>query len=63
MLLIDDREDMVVKAVSWALRALAQRDPKAVKAFLAKHGDLLAARVKREVATKLNTGRKTLKKK
>ena len=49
---------MVVKAVSWALRSLAQRDPKSVKAFLAKHDEALAPRVKREVGTKLRTGKK-----
>ena len=57
-LLIDDREDMVVKALSWALRVLAARDPKAVRKFLATHTDRLAARVKRETTTKLATGRK-----
>jgi hypothetical protein len=57
-MLIDDREDMVVKALSWALRVLADRDPKAVRAFLNRHGDRLAARVKRETNTKLVTGRK-----
>jgi 3-methyladenine DNA glycosylase AlkD len=61
-LLLQDREDMVVKAVSWALRALAQRDPKSVKAFLAKHDEALAPRVKREVETKLRTGKKTVPK-
>jgi 3-methyladenine DNA glycosylase AlkD len=61
-LLLDDRDDMVVKAMSWALRSLSQRDPKAVKAFMAKHADALAPRVMREVGTKLTTGRKTAKK-
>lgn len=58
-LLLQDREDMVVKAVSWALRSLAQRDPRSVKAFLAKHDGALAPRVKREVGTRLRTGKKT----
>lgn len=57
-LLIDDREDMVVKALSWALRVLASRDPQAVRAFLDAHVDRLAARVKRETNAKLVTGRK-----
>ena len=61
-LLLDDRDDMVVKALSWALRALARQDPKAVKQFVAKHAESLAPRVKREVNTKLTTGRKTAKK-
>ena len=57
-MLIDDREDMVVKALSWALRVLASRDPNAVRDFLDRHVDRLAARVKRETNTKLVTGRK-----
>lgn len=53
-----DRDDMVVKAVSWALRYLSQKDRPAVTAFMAEHGDRFAARVRREVANKLATGRK-----
>jgi len=57
-LLVDDREDMVVKAMSWALRALSKREPKRVEVFLGKYGDRLAARVVREVRNKMTTGRK-----
>jgi 3-methyladenine DNA glycosylase AlkD len=57
-LLVADHEDMVVKAMSWALRCLVQHDPDAVRAFLAKHEAILAARVKREVRNKLETGLK-----
>ena len=57
--LASDRDEMVVKALSWALRALAVRDPDAVRAFLHAHGDELAARVRREVTSKLETGLKT----
>jgi 3-methyladenine DNA glycosylase AlkD len=53
-----DPEDMVVKALSWALRSLVAHDPEAVRGFLAQHDDVLAARVKREVGSKLETGRK-----
>jgi 3-methyladenine DNA glycosylase AlkD len=60
-LLVEDRDDMVVKALSWALRALAVRDPKAVRAFLAEHHDAVAARVRREVQNKLLTGLKNPK--
>lgn len=56
--LIADRDDMVVKAQSWALRELAKRDPTAVKRFLKDEGDALAARVRREVGNKLATGLK-----
>jgi hypothetical protein len=57
-LLVDDRDDMVVKALSWALRALAAREPAAVHAYLAKRESQLAARVLREVRNKLRTGLK-----
>ena len=56
--LASDRDDMVVKALSWALRALVVWDPDAVRAFLHAHGDELAARVRREVNNKLETGLK-----
>ena len=55
---VDDRDDMVVKALSWALRSLVAWDPAVVAAFLAEHESTLAGRVKREVSTKLRTGRK-----
>ncbi len=57
--LVADRDDMVVKALSWALRDLSKRDRGAVERFLAKHEEGLAARVKREVRCKLETGRKS----
>jgi 3-methyladenine DNA glycosylase AlkD len=57
-LLVADHEDMVVKAMSWALRALVVHDPDGVSAFLEEHNDVLAARVKREVKNKLTTGLK-----
>jgi 3-methyladenine DNA glycosylase AlkD len=60
--LAGDREDMVVKALSWALRALAPWDPAAVEAFLVEHEAALAARVKREVRNKLATGLKNPRK-
>ncbi|KOH43222.1 DNA alkylation repair protein [Sunxiuqinia dokdonensis] len=55
---VDDRDDMVVKALSWALRELSKSDSHAVAKFIKKHGDRLHARVRREVTTKLETGRK-----
>jgi 3-methyladenine DNA glycosylase AlkD len=55
---VDDRDDMVVKALSWALRALAPWDPAAVSDFLEANDTRLAARIRREVRTKLATGRK-----
>ena len=56
--LVADREDLVVKALSWALRALAERDPQAVRRFVDNHRAALAPRVLREVGNKLRTGRK-----
>ncbi|HLZ75881.1 DNA alkylation repair protein [Phenylobacterium sp.] len=60
--LAPDREDMVVKALSWALRALSQRDRPAVERFMAEMDAVLAPRVKREVRHKLQTGLKTPRK-
>ena len=57
-LLAADPDDMVVKALSWALRMLATFDPAAVGAFLAEYDLVLAGRVKREVRHKLATGLK-----
>jgi hypothetical protein len=57
-LLLDDRDDMVVKGMSWALRALAERDPKGVRRFIREHEGVLAPRVLREVRNKLTTGLK-----
>jgi 3-methyladenine DNA glycosylase AlkD len=61
--LIDDRDDMVVKALSWALRELAKRDAAAVEGFLSSNGSTLAPRVIREVRSKLRTGLKNPRKK
>ncbi len=57
-LLVADRDDMVVKAMSWALRSLAERDPEAVRTFLVEQGDAIAARARRETLHKLDTGLK-----
>jgi 3-methyladenine DNA glycosylase AlkD len=57
-MLAGDHDNMVVKALSWALRELVQHDPDAVQQFLDGYDDLLAARVKREVRNKLKTGLK-----
>jgi 3-methyladenine DNA glycosylase AlkD len=57
-LLVHDHDDIVLKALSWALRSLVAHDPGAVAGFLEQHQDALAARVKREVTNKLKTGLK-----
>lgn len=46
---------MVAKAMSWALRELLERDPNAVRGFMARQA--LAPRVVREVTHKLETGK------
>jgi 3-methyladenine DNA glycosylase AlkD len=60
--LVHDRDDMVVKALSWALRELAKRDAAAVRAFLASHQTVVAPRIVREVNNKLQTGLKNPRK-
>ncbi len=57
-MLASDHDEMVAKALSWALRELVVHDPAAVEQFLADHGTQLAALVKREVRNKLKTGLK-----
>jgi 3-methyladenine DNA glycosylase AlkD len=61
-LLTGDRDDMVVKALSWALREAAKRDPEAVQRFLTKYESALAPRVLREVRNKLHIGLKNPRK-
>jgi 3-methyladenine DNA glycosylase AlkD len=57
-----DHEDMVVKALSWALRELVYFDRQAVEGFLREYDVVLAGRVKREVGSKLRTGLKNKRK-
>lgn len=56
----DDYHDMVVKAVSWALRELAKREPGIVKEFLFKHEPVLHKRILREVRNKIFYGKKNV---
>jgi 3-methyladenine DNA glycosylase AlkD len=55
---VDDHEDMIVKALSWALRELAKIESKPVAEFLETYSDRLHRKVIREVKAKLETGRK-----
>ena len=57
-MLAADPDDMVVKGMSWALRELVPRDRESVAGFLEEHDGVIAARVKREVRNKLDTGLK-----
>ena len=59
-LLAAEKEDMVVKALSWALRELAKRKTLPVVHFLTEHKNELHSRVKREVTRKIETGKKNL---
>jgi len=58
-----DRDDMVAKGLSWALRDLSKRDRGSVEKFLKTHESVLPARVKREVRNKLTTGLKNPRRK
>ena len=58
---IDERADLHVKALSWALRELAIRDPDAVIEFIIDREDRLAPRILREVRNKLQTGHRQAK--
>jgi len=57
-LAVSDRDDMVVKALSWALRELVKKHAREARRFLARHKGRLAARVTREVRNKIGTGLK-----
>jgi len=57
-ILINDYDDMIVKAMSWALRELSKSDSQAVIEFMEKNQDKLHSKVRREVGTKLRTGKK-----
>ncbi len=57
-----ETDPMLAKAISWAIRSLVPHDPAGVQAFLVKHEKSLPAIVRREVSTKLTTGKKTAKK-
>jgi len=55
---VDDRHDMIQKALSWALRELSRRDRDAVLTFMEQYEKRLANRVVREVNHKLEFGTK-----
>lgn len=61
-LLVADRDDMVVKAMSWAVREVARQDAAAATRFVNAHRDSLTPRVLREVRNKLQTGLKNPRK-
>lgn len=57
--LIDERDPMITKAVSWSLRQMTKHQAALVEDYLAKRGDRIAALPRREVRNKLRTGRKS----
>jgi 3-methyladenine DNA glycosylase AlkD len=58
-LLMADRDDMIVKALSWALRELARSHHDAARSFLDQNRQTLNRRILREVECKLTTGLKS----
>jgi 3-methyladenine DNA glycosylase AlkD len=57
-LVAHDSDEMVAKALSWALRELAKREVAPVIEFIDQHESVLPKRVVREVRRKIETGRK-----
>ena len=55
---VDERHDMIQKALSWALRELSKRDKQSVINFMNSYESRLAKRVVREVSHKLDFGTK-----
>ena len=54
-----ERDPMITKAVSWALRELSKTHPGSVAAYVDRERETLAAHVVREVQNKLRTGLKS----
>ena len=57
-MVVEDHEDMINKALSWALRELSKVDPDPVYEFVERYKDKLHKRVLREVLHKLEKGTK-----
>ena len=55
---VDERQPMIWKALSWALRELAKRDPEAVWDFLEKYETRMSKQAVREITHKLDFGTK-----
>lgn len=56
---VNDRDDMIVKALSWALRELSKSNRPAVIGFMFRYNDRLANHIRKEVTNKLETGKKS----
>ena len=57
-LVVDDHEEMIIKALSWALRELAKVDKEPVIEFVNNYENHLHKKVLREVKNKLEIGTK-----
>ena len=57
--LIDERDPMITKAISWSLRQMTKHQAADVEAYLETRGERIAALPRREVRNKLRTGRKS----
>jgi 3-methyladenine DNA glycosylase AlkD len=57
-LVVDDHEEMIIKALSWALRELAKIDKEPVIKFVNEFENRLHKKVLREVKNKVETGLK-----
>ncbi len=57
-LVVDDHQEMIIKALSWALRELAKIDRESVIDFIIEYKNSLHKKVLREVNSKLETGLK-----
>lgn len=58
-----EKNVMITKAISWVLRTMAPMQPESVAAFLDSHAATLPSIAIRETRKKLDTGRKTTRKK
>jgi len=56
---LDERDPMITKAVSWALRQMTRHQASDVAAYLESRGERIASLPRREVRNKLMTGRKS----
>ncbi len=57
-LVVGDHQEMIIKALSWALRELGKHDRLSVISFVEKYEDQLHKKVLREFRNKLETGTK-----
>jgi 3-methyladenine DNA glycosylase AlkD len=61
--LVADKNDMVIKSLSWALRELIPHDRESVQKFICENEKVLATRVRREVKNKITAGVKNPRRK